>query len=837
MAHINTSNIQIPPDSTGKKLCTFKRTSLFYDNLQPGEQFFVGDTISTTGGSAVITGVNVAGFAANSGQLFLKEVTGTFSDNEQISVSATYTADVNTSAGDSEDVTDIYYQAVTLIDSNNPEFRASITDQNFLRVTPPAVSADHQGYQISLNEVPAFTFNFDYVADATDIEYVAEEVKIKYNTGVNIGSGFTVGSIVRGDTSGAYGVVKSTDTTNSILYLEDVINAALTPFQAGESIRNMSISTEESAVITDTGFVGADETTKTLELSTGGVVAGCGANMTSQFYVPLARGGDTEIQFAVHQTAGTPGVTRRFGLFNEENGYFWEILEANGTNTDYDSSGGENTGGNTIVCVAHRSNSSGSVVSDFIPQSAFNVNQLDGSDNQGFVLDFTKTNVYFITIPNNGVGKARFGVYNDSGEKIIAHTFTFYNKDSITPTPVSALPFRAEVLNNGAGTASQETKLKINKIGVFKQTYDDHMPHFGHANSQRDLRQFDSTAGEIPIMGVQARVTRGPTGLPNRAWTQLTDLQVSTSDDRVNREFDANADVNSGTEEITIVNHGLLSGTPVYYQSNGNTAITGLSDYGIYYVIHVDDDTIKLASSYTDAVVDGTAVNITAASGTETHLIVGLAQGPAILRIRKNSSVADAVWTPHNVNFSNVNWSDGMTGFRIGDVPTIGSGGTGYTVGDILELDGGIKNHREAVLEVCEVDGGGAITRVRIAPTTEGHGTEADGSSNANYGSYNGKFSGATVSHKANGVGFSSTTGNSAVFVTSVAWGHGWWWKSHYGEWNEWEFHDDQDDVDIAFNLGHYENIQQNQVLTCELQTTKPNDMQITSNISWREHI
>jgi hypothetical protein len=824
MPHVNTSNIQIPPDSSGKKIGAFKRISLYYDNLQPGEQFFVGDTISAGGATAVITGVNVAGFPAGNGQLFLKEVTGTFADDAQISVASVYTADVNYAQNDAEAPTDIYYQSLTLVDSDNPEFRASITDQNFLRVSPPQVSADHQGYQISLNNVPAFTFNFDYILDATNIEFVAEEVKIKFGSGVNVGAGFSVGDIVRGDTSGAYGVVKSTDVANSILYLVDVVNAALTPFQDGETIRNMNLATEESAVIVDTGFVNADEQVRSLELSTGGLVAGCGATMTSQFYIPLARGGDTEVQFAVHQTAATPGVTRRFGLFTEENGYFWEVLEANGTNTDFDSSGGENTGGNTIVCVAHRSNSSGSVVTDFVPQNNFNVNQLDGSDNQGFVLDFTKTNVYFITIPNNGVGKAR-------------HEFKFYNKKSIAPMPVSALPFRAEVLNNGAGSAGQETKVKINKIAVFKQSYDDHMPSFKHANSQRDVRHIDSTAGEIPILGVRTRKLRGPTSLENRQYSQLMDLQVSNLDDRINRTFDANSDVSSGTEEITIVNHGLTTGTPVFYQANGNTAISGLTDYGIYYAIVVDNDTIKLASSYTDAVVDGASVNITAAVSTETHLIVGLAAGPALIRLRKNSDVADAVWTSHNANLSGTEWSDGMTGFRIGEVVTIGSGGTGYTIGDILELDAGIKNHREAVLEVVEVDGGGAITRVRIAPTTDGHGLEVDGSSNANFGSYNGKFSGPTVGHKADGVGFSSTTGNSAVFVASVAWGHGWWWKSHYGEWSEWVFEEKTDDLDIAFILGHYSNIQQNQVLTMELQNTEPKSISLASNISWMEHI
>lgn len=836
MTHINTSNIQIPPDSTGKKLGTFVRTSLFYDNLQSGQQFFVGDAVTGAGGATgVIVGSNVAGFSSGEGQLFLREVTGNFVDSEQLSVEGDYIADANFTAGDGEPQSEIHYQASTIVDSNNPEFRASFTDQNFLKVSLPSSAADTQGYNVVLNNVPAYTFNFDYVADATDPEFVSEAVSIKYNTGVNIGTGFTVGHKVRGETSGAYGVVQSTDTVNSILYLVDVVNAALTPFADGEKIVNITLDTEESALVTNAGFVGANEVTKNLELSTGGTVAGCGTSMTSQFYVPLARVGDTEVQFSVHQTAATPGVTRRYGLFNEENGFFWEVLEANGTSTDFDSSGGENTGGNTIVCAVHRSNSSGSVVNNFVPQSAFNVNQLDGADNQGFVLDFTKTNVYFISIPNNGVGKAKFGCYNDDGEKIIAHEFIFYNNNSITPTPVSAFPFRAEVLNNGSGAAGQETKLKINKIGVFKRSFDDHMPHFAHANSQRDIRHIDSTAGEIPIMGIRARATRGPTSITNRASTQIADLSVSNLDDRINREFDASTDVNAGTEEITIINHDLTTGTPVYYQKNGNTAITGLSDYNIYYAIVVDDDKFKLAATYHDAVVTGTTINISAGSGQ--HLIVGLGGGPALLRIRKNSQVADAIWTPHNANLSGTEWSDGMTGFRVGEVIGVAAGGAGYAIGDIVEVSGSIVNHREAVLEVCETGVAGAVSRVRIAPTSEGHGTEADGASNANFGSYNSKFPSPVVAHKASGDGFSDTTGSNATFISSVAWGHGWWWRTMYGDWGEWVFESDTDNLDTSFNLGHYEEIQQNQVVTMQLQNSEKKSINLTSNFSWRETI
>lgn len=73
--------------------------------------------------------------------------------------------------------------------------------------------------------------------------------------------------------------------------------------------------------------------------------------------------------------------------------------------------------------------------------------------------------------------------------------------------------------------------------------------------------------------------------------------------------------VNSGAETITITSHGLHTGRPFSYSG---TAIGGLTAGSYYYVIRVDENTIKVASSYSNA-YNATAINITAAvSGTHT---------------------------------------------------------------------------------------------------------------------------------------------------------------------------------------------------------------------------
>lgn len=843
MTHLDTGSVTIPPDSTGKKISTTARTLLFFDNLQTGKKFLVGDTITTDAGAqGTVEGVNTAGFPTNEGALYLSDVTGTFANDAQIKVLGVFYADVNTTGDEGQPVTEYYIQNQVIVDPSNPEKKVSVTDQNELRVTLPDGSLESNDSLTITQLIPALTFNFDYIA-GTDPAIVCDEIWIKYTNGVNIGSGFTVNSLVRGKTSGAYGHVRATDTVNSILKLKNVVYGQLTQFQAGEVIENMDLDTVESCEVVDTGEIAANTTTRSLELKTGGTIAGLAAKETSHFYVPLSRGSNTEIQFAIATTEATPGVTRRFGLFNEEQGFFWEILESNGTNTDYDSSGAEDTGGNTILCAVHRTNSSGSVVDNFIPQNSFNVNGLDGTDNQGFTIDISRVNLYWISIPNDGAGTAEFGVFNDIGEKIVAHRFYFSNNSTFpyNPAPISTLPFRAEVINNGAGTPAQSTTLKVNKITAFRFSNEEELPSFNHGNSTTQARVFDSTAGEIPIIGIRPRLTYGPLSYKNRARIRLNDISVSLIDSRIDREFDAANDINAGTDEITIKNHGILDGTPVYYQNNGNANVSGLEDYGIYYSIAVDDDTIQLSNTYTGAVVDPGSSEINIATGLGNHKIVGLTDGPAILRIRKGTAAADSTWNPHNVNRAGTEWAQGATGFRVGKLVTVASGGTGYSSGDLLEFDAGILNHREAVVEVVEHNSG-AISRVRIAGTGVGHGLESDGSTSANYGSYNKQFTSNTVGHKANGVGLSSTTGSGALFGTSVEWGHGFWWNSIYGQWFEFELDGKnshlgkEDNLDVYTYLNQYEDGQLTLFVTAEAQTPKK-DINIQANLNWDEVI
>ena len=81
--------------------------------------------------------------------------------------------------------------------------------------------------------------------------------------------------------------------------------------------------------------------------------------------------------------------------------------------------------------------------------------------------------------------------------------------------------------------------------------------------------------------------------------------------------FTANStNVSTSNNTITITGHGLATGDAVYYYAASNV-IGGLSNSKVYYIISVDANTIKLASTSSNATA-GTAISLTSAPGSNT---------------------------------------------------------------------------------------------------------------------------------------------------------------------------------------------------------------------------
>ena len=86
-------------------------------------------------------------------------------------------------------------------------------------------------------------------------------------------------------------------------------------------------------------------------------------------------------------------------------------------------------------------------------------------------------------------------------------------------------------------------------------------------------------------------------------------------------EYEAKKDFNSNaisSNAITISSHGYLTGDTVVYDKNSNTALTNLVDKATYYVVKINANSIKLATTNLNAVTTVVIV-LTATAGSETH--------------------------------------------------------------------------------------------------------------------------------------------------------------------------------------------------------------------------
>lgn len=129
------------------------------------------------------------------------------------------------------------------------------------------------------------------------------------------------------------------------------------------------------------------------------------------------------------------GVTKRVGYFDDDNGIFLQL----------------NSTGYSIV---RRTKTSG-VVQDFPePQTAWNLDPLNGSGASGRTLDPTKVIILAIDLEWLGVGSVRVG-FDFGGELVYAHRFNASNVGTEVYMSTPNLPVRWEIETTGAGATNR----------------------------------------------------------------------------------------------------------------------------------------------------------------------------------------------------------------------------------------------------------------------------------------------------------------------------------------------------------------------------------------------
>jgi hypothetical protein len=149
--------------------------------------------------------------------------------------------------------------------------------------------------------------------------------------------------------------------------------------------------------------------------------------------------------------------------------------------------------------------------------------------------------------------------------------------------------------------------------------------------------------------------------------------------------FDGATGVDDALETVTVTAHGWVTGQSVVYADGGGTAIGGLVDGNTYYVIVMDANTVKLATTKALAVA-GTAINLTDGvgaahsftpassatflenNGAVASILISVdVNAPEIVAILADSVIAlenaDALCNPP-VGASNA-WASVDTGFKV----------------------------------------------------------------------------------------------------------------------------------------------------------------------------
>lgn len=123
-------------------------------------------------------------------------------------------------------------------------------------------------------------------------------------------------------------------------------------------------------------------------------------------------------------------LRQRVGYYGDQNGVYLELDDS-------------------TLYLVERSSVSGSVSSNRIPQSQWNIDKLDGNGPSGITIDITKAQILWIDIEWLGLGTVRTG-FVINGQFVPCHYFHHANIIDSTYITTASLPLRYEIENKAA---------------------------------------------------------------------------------------------------------------------------------------------------------------------------------------------------------------------------------------------------------------------------------------------------------------------------------------------------------------------------------------------------
>lgn len=209
------------------------------------------------------------------------------------------------------------------------------------------------------------------------------------------------------------------------------------PYTLFDSTHRYERSADYSEELTGGGTVTYLANESSLSLNVG-TALGDKVTLESYKVFPYQPGKSLQVLQTFVFAPAKANLRQRVGYFSRQNGFY---LEQDGS----------------VVYLVKRSYVSGEVVETKVPQSEWNIDQLNGDGPSDIVLDLSKAHILFSEYEWLGVGSVRMGFAID-GYFIPVHIFNHANHISSVYITTASLPVRYEIENTGATASASSLK-------------------------------------------------------------------------------------------------------------------------------------------------------------------------------------------------------------------------------------------------------------------------------------------------------------------------------------------------------------------------------------------
>ena len=185
-------------------------------------------------------------------------------------------------------------------------------------------------------------------------------------------------------------------------------------------------------------------------------------------------------------------------------------------------------------------------------------------------------------------------------------------------SPVFDVSAQAEAL--AAGSVALEATLGINLSASGKVSFSTPLGDLNHGDGV-PIRTDLAMTGVDDVARISGRLSADAAFSVSVDGGAAKEVRVYKADGPA--AFDGAAAVNPASDEVTLLGHGLRTGDAVVYDNGGDTDIVGLTDGATYFVIRVNADTIKLATSAANALAaTPIAIDLTADGSGAAHTLL-----------------------------------------------------------------------------------------------------------------------------------------------------------------------------------------------------------------------